>query len=93
MVITLALFIGKSKIYKSFCGYNPGFIYRYFLIDKFFGVDNLEDVSYEQIAEKIYQDITNLDKNIVAILKIVQNIDVKATNHLLEKLNIESIKL
>ena len=83
----------KSKIYKSFCGYNPGFVYRYFLIDKFFGVDNLEEVSYEQIAEKIYQDITNLDKNIVAILKIVQNIDIKATNHLLEKLNIESIKL
>ena len=82
-----------SKIYKSFCGYSPGFVYRYFLIDKFFGVDKLKYVSYEQIAEKIYQDIINLDKNIVAILKIVQNIDIKATNHLLEKLNIESIKL
>lgn len=76
----------KSKIYKSFCGYNPGFVYRYFLIDKFFGVDNLEDVSYEQIAEKIYQDIINLDKNIVAILKIVQNINIKVANQMLEKL-------
>lgn len=61
----------KTRIYKNFCGYAPGFIYRYFYIDKYFGEYKLSNVYCENIFEQIEQDIKSLDKNQDEIIKIV----------------------
>ena len=61
----------KARTYENFCGYAPGFIYRYFYIDKYFGEYNLSKVSYESIFEQIEKDIKSLDENQHEIIRIV----------------------
>lgn len=61
----------KARTYENFCGYAPGFIYRYFYIDKYFEEYNLSKVSYESIFEQIKKDIKSLDKNQHEIIRIV----------------------
>ncbi len=62
----------KTRIYENFCGYAPGFIYRYFYIDKYFGEYNLSDISYENIVEQIEKDIKHLDENQHEIIRIIE---------------------
>lgn len=61
----------KARTYENFCGYAPGFIYRYFYIDKYFGEYNLSKVSYDNIFEQIEKDIKSLDENQHEIIRIV----------------------
>lgn len=61
----------KARTYENFCGYTPGFIYRYFYIDKYFGEYNLSKVSYDNIFEQIEKDIKSLDENQHKIIRIV----------------------
>ena len=82
----------KSRIYKSFCGYSPDFIYRYFLMDEYFGVENIENVSYKQIMKQINKDVLALDENIITVLKTVQDINMRETNLALEEINIEALE-
>ena len=62
----------KARIYKSkkFCGYAPSFIYKYQTLEKLFNKKTLSDVSYEEIAQQIKQDIENLKDNETRIVKI-----------------------
>ena len=61
----------KARTYENFCGYAPGFIYRYLYIDKYFGEYNLSKVSYDNIFEQIEKDIKSLDENQHEIIRIV----------------------
>lgn len=61
----------RGRLYTDFCGYNPDFIYRYFMLNKHFRKENLKDVSYKEIIEQIQNDMNNLNKNIDTIKKIV----------------------
>lgn len=60
----------KTQIYESFCGYNPGFIYRYSTFEKLFEKEKIEEITYEQIANRVKNDIEQLEKNMPEILKI-----------------------
>lgn len=60
-----------GRLYNNFCGYNPDFIYRYFILNKYFGKENLFDVSYTEITEQIQNDINNLEKNMNDIYKVL----------------------
>ena len=62
----------KARTYENFCGYAPGFIYRYFYIDKYFGEYNLSKVSYDNIFEQIEKDIKSFDENQHEIIRIIQ---------------------
>ena len=52
----------KARNYQSkkFCGYKPNFIYRYQNIEKLFNKDKLSNITYQEIAEKISKDISEL---------------------------------
>ena len=60
----------RSKTYKTFCGYKPGFIYRYLTFESLFNKENLEDVTYEEIAAFVKKDIKQLYSNLPQILEI-----------------------
>lgn len=81
----------RSTLYKEFCGYNPDFIYRYFQIDKHFGKE-LQEISYDEIANQINKDVLRLNENIVPILKIIQKINLQETNQFLEEVGIEPLE-
>ena len=62
----------RNKLYKEFCGYNPDFIYRYFTLEKHYGVNSLKDISYEDIVvRQIEKDINNLEENQHEITRII----------------------
>ena len=63
----------KAKNYKSkkFCGYKPNFIYRYQTLEKVFNKDKMSDISYQEITEKICEDITTLIKHKHEIIRTV----------------------
>ena len=63
----------RNKLYKDFCGYNPDFIYRYFTLEKHYGVNSLKDISYEDIVvRRIEKDINNLEENQHEIIRIIE---------------------
>ncbi len=62
----------RNTLYKDFCGYNPDFIYRYFTLEKHYGVNSLKEIAYDDIIDKrIKNDLENIDSNIDIIKKIV----------------------
>lgn len=63
----------KARNYQSkkFCGYKPNFIYRYQTLEKVFCKTKMSDISYKEIAEKVYNDISDLLKNKYEIVKIL----------------------
>lgn len=61
----------RNILYKEFCGYNPDFIYRYFTLEKHYGVSSLKDISYEDIVRQIEKDINNLEENQHEIIRII----------------------
>jgi hypothetical protein len=64
----------RAKIYKSkkFCGYSPSTIYRYQTIEIICGKEKMSDVTYEEIKEKIEQDISKLKDNEQKISDIIK---------------------
>lgn len=63
----------KARNYKSgkFCGYGNRFIYRYQTLEKLFNKDKISDVTYQEIADKVNKDISELKKNKHEIIRIV----------------------
>lgn len=64
--------ITRSHNYKNFCGYKPDFIYRYFILQNYFGKNKLEELEYNDIIQQIYRDINDVDANLSIIKKIVR---------------------
>ena len=64
--------ISRTRIYKTFCGYKPGFIYRYLKLESLFDKEKLEDVTYEEIAAFVIKDINQLYNNLPQILEIAE---------------------
>lgn len=62
----------RSKTYKTFCGYKPGFIYRYLILENLFSKEKLEDVTYEEIATLVKKDINQLYSDLPQILEIAE---------------------
>ena len=62
----------RNKLYKDFCGYNPDFIYRYFTLEKHYGVNSLKDISYDDIVRQIEKNINNLEENQHKIIRIIE---------------------
>lgn len=62
----------RSKIYKTFCSYKPGFIYRYLTLESLFDKEKLEDVTYEEIATFVKKDINQLYCDLPQILEIAE---------------------
>lgn len=62
----------RARIYKTFCGYKPGFIYRYLTLESLFNKENLKDVTYEEIAAFVKNDIDQLHSNLPQILEIAE---------------------
>ena len=63
--------VKRNDNYKNFYSYNSDFIYRYCTLDKYFGKENLVDVSYKEIVEQIQKDINKVDENLDLIKRIV----------------------
>lgn len=61
-----------TKNYKTFCGYKPGFIYRYLTLESLFDKEKLEDVTYKEIAAFVKKDIEKLYSDLPQILEIVE---------------------
>lgn len=62
----------RHTSYSEFCGYNPDFIYRYFLLNKKDKRDIYKYVSYDQICDFVRSDIVRLEhyqKNIINIVE------------------------
>lgn len=62
----------RGKIYKTFLGYKPDFIYRYITLSDLFG-KQLENISFNEIAQKVEQDICRLEENETKIIRIIAN--------------------
>lgn len=73
--------MARTRSYKTFCGYDPGFIYRYLTIESLFNKERLEDVTYEKLAAFVKKDINQLYNNLPQILGI-------AEKHLQEKVQV-----
>lgn len=62
----------RGQIYKIFLGYKPDFIYRYITLSDLFG-KQLENISFNEIAQKVEQDICRLEENEAKIIRIIAN--------------------
>lgn len=62
----------RGQIYKTFLGYKPDFIYRYITLSDLFG-KQLENISFNEIAQKVEQDICRLEENEAKIIRIIAN--------------------
>lgn len=65
----------KARNYESkkFCGYNPNFIYRYQTLENVFGKTKMSDISYQEISEKVNEDIATLIKHKDEIFDIIMD--------------------
>ena len=63
----------KARNYKSgkFCGYGTRFIYRYQTLEKLFNKNNLSNITYKEILDKVNNDISELKNNKHKIIRIV----------------------
>lgn len=61
----------NPRIYKTFCGYKPDFIYRYDTLEQFLETSKLEDISCQDIADFIKKDMERLDNSIERIKQII----------------------
>ena len=63
----------KARNYKSgkFCGYGTRFIYRYQDMEKLFNKKKPSDITYQEIADKINKDISELLKHKQEISRII----------------------
>ena len=62
----------RTTNYDEFCGYAPNFIYRYLTVASLEVTQKMENVTYETIAQKVKDDLENLENYKLQIVKIIE---------------------